>query len=224
MEDNNRLIEIKAIGSFLLNYHNMLHQHFMIKKLLHEPNLSPKFHIEIKKFLIEWKVIWNIDEEKQVKLIETIFDFLKYEVVIDENSIDKLVNRIISENISENKLISLGSKILFIYSPEKIFPYDKLAKTSLKINNNNYSLFYKKVIEFKKEKNTEKIYSQIIKDNKRYTDIIENSIIEEFKDEFKLNITDDFFVNVKINRIVDKLLWVDGSTILQNKKTKIKDI
>ena len=189
--------QVKATGNFLSTYYTDL-IYIRDFQRFKEDKISPTEYLKksngtFYQFLIEFRVMRNVSKERVAELLAETKNWTRG---LDSTHVDKFAKHIMSQGITHGKVMtSLASKILFLNDPWTIFPFDNLAKKSLKQMTNNYSDYLPRIEKFKKENEDYTITSfQII-------DIYLKRIEKEFRDELK-NIE-----LIRLNRFTDKLLW-----------------
>lgn len=193
--------KIETIGSFLMNYYNILDGYCKVNTYIKKDDFV-SFQSYILNFMTNWKVIRSVPKsidsnDIRTNLCKEIFNF------ITVSQFDKCNVKVLSDKLNEitnRNLISLSSKVLFIHAPQFYFPYDSLVKKALDIQNDDYAQFYNEVLNFKTDHLKASI-CPIIKSIEGFTEKIEN----------KFNEIDPNVLNeIRLNRIVDKLLWTRG--------------
>lgn len=188
---------IEALGYLLATYRTDLEyidnfQKFKKGKIDIETYLS--MNKGFSDFLNEFRIARNINKGQKKDLLIITMKWLKNK---DVNKPDLFVDFLIEEKITENRIASLASKVLFLNNPAENFPMDGLTRNTLEIRENLYENYILE-LEIFKNGNIEKINKKIkviegllIKIEKKFTEI-EN--IEK----------------IRINRYIDKILWISG--------------
>ena len=191
-----KIEKIEAVGNFLLNYNNVLDDYTKLNKILNDKD-NVRFQKFIIKFISDWKVIRQIPKDEVIRfnLCNLLFEFINNKDRNIEN-VNLLCGKI--KNITKNQLISLSSKVLFIYSPDFYFPYDSNVKNALEIKTKNYTIYYNNVKKFSCD--YEELINSILDDIKSYTKEIETNF----------DINPDTIKLIRQNRLIDKLLWTKG--------------
>jgi len=205
---------IKGIGNFLSNYYSDLQYikyflNYIFKKKEIDENYFKKTPGSFQNFLDGYRVSRCFQKDKTKDLFYITKEFIKSRVSPNKFTteyVDLFVEELKNKDISQRSkngiywnVVSLCSKILFLYSPE-FFPYDRQAKQSLSYSGNNYAEFHQKAEDFKQQ------YSKEINDYlykiKEFTSKVESGFENE-----------DFYKNIAIireNRLIDKFLWTNG--------------
>lgn len=147
---------IKVIGSFLFYYESDLKHIKAFQEYVHREvrtnNMDRTYLSQFISFLQEFRVLRNIRRGGAEDVLRTSVNYVKKE----EPS--KLCPNVLSEILGEytynKKAVSLSSKILFLYEPERFVPLDSLNKSTLGLSENNYDNFLERFRSyFEKEEN-----------------------------------------------------------------------
>ncbi|HMG67328.1 MAG TPA: hypothetical protein VK588_06565 [Chitinophagaceae bacterium] len=193
--------ELKDVRLHLLNsYYNDLKfieifQECKYKKIS-EKEYFDSTEFSFKRFLKDWGIIKNISREQQIHLQKLIFKWVRKD---KENNVDLLVQNLIEQGVTNNRLLSLCSKFLFLNKPDKVFPYDSHVRKAIGYNGKIYSDYYMKINTARQDLLSQ-FGSEII--------FVEKKLkrIESFFSFKSLNV-----IEIRKNRIIDKLLWIKGS-------------
>jgi hypothetical protein len=195
--------EIIAIGHFLSTYYSDLiyirdFQRFKNKKISTIEYLKKKpgsFY----EFLIEFRVIRNVEKKKLEKLLFLTNQWVSNKLNTD---VDKFAKQLKQENITHGKVMtSLASKILLLNNPWEILPIDSLVKKTFNLKTNNYIDYVPLIKKYISNKTS--LISDYLEKISPFTKTIEN----EFKNEIR-NIE-----MIRVNRFIDKMLWAEGKNI-----------
>jgi hypothetical protein len=190
--------QIQALGNFLNYYQTDLNyikqfQDFKLKKITPEKYIE-KVPGSFYSFLIEFRVIRNLPKlTVGLLLIET----LNWVNSTNADDVDLFAHRLAEKGITKGVMTSMASKILFLNNPWKILPMDRLARSTLNQNQNNYSLYCKNIKIFINE--NESIFNSLL----NYSNSLTTLIHKEFSELNDLDI-------ICKNRIIDKILWTLG--------------
>ena len=157
-----------------------------------------------RRFLIDFRVARRLNSKREDRfsaLLTLTLDWVKK----TPKDVDGFVNSLKTTGLTrDEKEISLVSKILFLNSPQTIPPFDSNVKSAAwKIAHqriNSYHDYHTFFTEFKKA-NINEIKSRLtfVKD---YLSVMESDFKGEIQD----------LEAIRLNRYVDKLLWVLGSS------------
>ena len=185
-------IEVETLGNFLMNYPSDLSY---IKSFQNwksngfkDPNYLLVEDYSLKNFLVEYNLLRFIKKEEHNKLFKKISDYF-----IQDKEIDVVK---FAKSLSERNEISMASKILFLYDPEKTIIYDKFAKIGVDFNGNSYEQFISKV------KNNCQKYNETIT---KLTEQLPKSVYALEKEILTVDCC-----KIRQNRLTDKLFWTIG--------------
>ena len=205
--------QIKVIGDFILNYENDLINIIQFNKIIDIYKKLPNSKISknelnwFKDFLKEYKVIRNINSGKaeNVLLIS-----LKYISANKINNVNPNQLAVLIKKYTHNKnCVSLASKILYLYKPDRFIPLDSLNRNFFGQINLDYDKLEKKIINF-----------YLLESNKQKVQVI-YLLIESFA--IKIEKFHNFRGNLKsirLNRIKDKLIRIYFKNGIDLKKLK----
>jgi hypothetical protein len=190
--------QIQALGNFLNYYQTDLNyikqfQDFKSKKITLEKYIE-KVPGSFYSFLIEFRVIRNLPRNTVDKLL---FETLIWVNSKNADDVDLFAQRLAENGVTKGVMTSMASKILFLNNPWEILPMDRLARSTLNQNQNNYSLYCKNIKIFIIE--NESIFNSLL----NYSNSLTTLIHQEF---YELNDLD----TICKNRIIDKILWTLG--------------
>jgi hypothetical protein len=203
-------IQIKVMGDFLMNYENDLINIIQFKKIIDNYKKLPNLKISnteliwFEEFLKEYKVIRNIILGKAENVILISLKYINDNQINDLNPNQLAV--LIKKYTHYKNCVSLASKILFIFKPEKFIPLDSLNRRVFGQKNLDYVVFEKNVTNFylneSNKQKTEQIYLLI------------EPIAKTLEDSkcFKGNA-----IMIRKNRIKDKLLRVYSKNAIEQK-------
>lgn len=188
---------IKSIGNFLSTYNSDLNyiQQFQKFKtgLLAPADYLKKSTGTFYQFLIEFRVMRNVNKEKVAELLTETKIWTADSVPVN---VDRFALHLCDRGLTHEKIMtSLSSKILFLTDPWTIFPFDSLAKKSLGQKTNIYSEYAPRIEKFKKA-NLE-FANDTFESIKSYVIDIESDFKNELRD----------IETIRLNRFIDKLLW-----------------
>jgi len=192
--------EIRAVGYFLSFYQSDLNYIFHFQRYLEGKNsfeyITSDKNGTFYKFLKEFKVIRNTKKEAVGEVLNSLHQFIKMQGYCD---VDSFAIFLKDKNLTHGKIAtSLASKILFLYNPWHIIPFDNRVKKSLGLTNDNIYADYQQ--ELDKFKISNKIFiKNILAKMKSYTSILEKPYLNDLHD----------ISSIRTNRLIDKFLWVN---------------
>jgi hypothetical protein len=195
--------EIIAIGHFLSTYYTDLvyirnFQRFKNKKISIAEYLQKKpgsFY----QFLIEFRVIRNVEKKKLEKLLLLTNQWVSNKTNTNVDEFAKILKR---EKLTHGKVMtSLASKILLLNNPWEILPIDSLVKKTFNLKTNNYKDYQPLIKKYISSR------TSLISDYLEKTSLFNKTIENEFKNEIR-NIE-----IIRANRLIDKMLWAEGKNI-----------
>jgi len=199
-------IRIQAIGNLLQYYESDL-EYFKRFKLFREGRIKPKMYLSknpgmFQAFINEYRVARNVKASKRHDLLVKIRKWVKKKKADD---VDALAESI--KNMTFQKtMISLSSKILFLNNPARIVPCDRLNRMALGLEKEKeYSAFDAKIQKLREEQRS--LFQEWLLPVMRYLITIESGFSGELKD----------VETIRLNRFIDKLLWVKGLEISRMK-------
>ena len=205
--------QIKVIGDFLLNYENDLINIIRFKEIidnykkLRNSKITKNELNWFKDFLKEYKVIRNINAGKAENVL---LYSLKYISANRINNVNPNQLAVLIKKYTHNKnCVSLASKILYLYKPEKFIPLDSLNRSFFGQKSLDYEQFEKKVANFFLQENN----NQKIEDIHLFIESIAIKIESNKKFKGDLNA-------IRKNRIKDKLLRIYSKNEIDLKKNK----
>jgi hypothetical protein len=205
--------QIKVIGDFLLNYENDLINIIRFKEIidnykkLRNSKITKNELNWFKDFLKEYKVIRNINAGKAENVL---LYSLKYISANRINNVNPNQLAVLIKKYTHNKnCVSLASKILYLYKPEKFIPLDSLNRSFFGQKNLDYSEFNKNFTNFYLQESSKQKIQEIYLFIESIAIIIE--MFQNFNGHNKL---------IRMNRIKDKLLriYVRNGVELKNFK------
>jgi len=191
---------IFATGNFLQSYRSdLLYFSNFQSFIIDQSNIdlySKKGEGTFKNFINEYRVARNTDKFKTKELLIATINWLQKNKSIKVDEFAKYLNR---NKLTHGKTaLSLASKILFLSDPWNIYPYDNQARSALKHKILSYNEYYKSLINFKLENESEIKYA--LKLINSHVSFVE----KDFKNKlFKIEL-------IRENRFVDKILWSIG--------------
>ncbi|HEY0667645.1 MAG TPA: hypothetical protein VGD22_05685 [Sphingobacteriaceae bacterium] len=193
--------QIQAIGNFLTYYRTDLHyiKSFQDFKtgLLSAEKYTSKVSGSFYSFLIEFKVVRNFPKGTIDRLLTETILWVKGDTA---NDVDMFSYYLKERGVTNGVMASLASKILFLNNPSVIIPMDQLARNALNQKQNDYGIYLKNLSEFKARNET------VIKYCLDYTKPLTVVVEQEFNSLQNLD-------RISRNRMIDKLLWTEGSRI-----------
>jgi len=197
-------IQIRAIGNLLQYYASDLEYICNFKRFKESP-IEPYIDIYKKNnpglfqaFINEFRVARNVKEGKRRDLLVKIHRWVHSPKADD---VDALAESI--KNMTFQKtMISLSSKILFLNNPARIVPCDRLNRRALGLEKEkNYRAFDAKIQKMREEQRS--LFQEWLLPVIMYLNKIESGFSGELKD----------FETIRMNRFIDKLLWMKGSDL-----------
>lgn len=215
MTDVKDILRTRAIGQFLAYYERDLEYFKMFQEFKKTLDFGEyckskraggrgySLYSYIDHFNVKRDVISNMRKQLWEKTLEYV-DCTK------PNTVDYLIDKLIDEKIITYRRVSLCSKVMMLMQPAKFFPFDEMVKTAIeykaeKGGKPNYVAYLSLLRDVSNKKGYFLVRDKLLKDVKRYTDIIELSFKSIGKARLK---------SIRENRMLDKLLWVIG----ENKK------
>ena len=192
-----KIEQIQAIGNLLSYYYHDLKYIEMFQEFKKDKVSSVDYikreNYTFYSFLIEFKVIRNIEKGKVDKLLQETFDFINGDTPDD---VDKFAERLSQTELTRGNLMSsLASKILFLNNPWRIIPMDTLTRYALRQKENKYSVYEFNLSRFRVD--NDKIIKDCIEFIRPLKPDMESELIGKIND----------LESVCENRIIDKLLW-----------------
>jgi hypothetical protein len=194
-EKQTRAIEsfFRAYFSDLINIRNF--QRYKNQKSTNVEESGNKLD-SFKNFLVEFRVIRNVEQGKSHDLLNHTIDWIKSS---NPDDVDGFAKFILDKDMTRGKLsVSLASKILMLNNPWKILPIDSMSRRSVNQKNNCYSDFLKSISEFK-DKNKNEIV-ECLESIDEHSQVIEKYFKNEIED----------IKTIRYNRFIDKYLWANG--------------
>ena len=192
------ILKYRAMGFFLAYYErNLEHIYYFQQYINRNPGWQKyrddrrnSFH----RFLIEFRVVRNVKKGQSRRLLRLTENWINQNHPLDVNGFAKRIKR--AGLSHEKQMVSLASKILFLYKPHKLLPLDSQVKASVKQKANNYEEFARKVKACREDAG----YQQCLRDAGRYAEKIE----ERFKGKIA------YLPAVRANRMLDIWLWANN--------------
>jgi hypothetical protein len=145
-------------------------------------------------FLGEFRIARNFQVGSRLRMFNEVREFIK---TYGCNDVDSLALHLKETELTHHKkMLSLASKILFVYSPATVLPYDYLTKKAIAYKGSIYTEFRQEIED----------HSSIIL--KAYSSI--SSQISDYLTCVEERFDLDDKPGIRWNRFTDKLLWTLG--------------
>ena len=134
---------IKILGSFLFYYESDLKHIKAFQDYFHGEVFNSEadcaYLSQFTSFLQEFRVLRNVRRGEARDVLKTFVNYLKEEE--DLKLCPNVLSELLFEYTHKKKAVSLASKILFLYQPERFVPMDSLYKSALGLAENNSDKF-----------------------------------------------------------------------------------
>ena len=202
---------IKAIGNLLQYYESDL-VYIRNFRRFREGRIEGPSYLStrpgtFRSFLNEYRVARNRKRGETESLLSTILDWVKSPRADDVDGLAKMIRNV----TFEKTMTSLASKILFLNNPSVIVPCDSLNRAALGLKLNEYGIFRSRM-EAVRDKHLSEIAAWLAP-VEEYLTLVESGFHNEIES----------LGAIRVNRFVDKLLWVKGLEIKLKEDTKISE-
>ena len=205
----NELLRIKALGNLLQYYHSDLTYILNFQQCKQKTILISNYLLKspgsFHSFLNEFRIARNVREERVSDLLKLTMEWVDHPNEADK--VDEFADKLREEGITQrdDTMTSLASKILFLNNPWVILPCDTLTRRAVGVKTNKYSDFCSAARDMLKRETLP--INNYLKPVDGYIRTIEKG--------FKGKI--DKISKIRRNRVVDKILWVQGQKLALSK-------
>jgi hypothetical protein len=191
--------QIAALGEFLMNYESDLRYIIAFKKIFDNPKTKTDLVIGdtglFHDFLVEFGLLRSFNKDLQQEVFVICRDYIKTHK--KKLSPDELAAIFYDDVLIGKRLLSLSSKVIFLYEPTKFIPYDSLNSRSLNLSGNTTYTNFSKALEHEFKHNKE--LSENLKSIKKMV----LPFVKKIENNFDNSLD---FEKIRENRLMDKLL------------------
>jgi len=193
-------IEVKIVGEFLRNYESDLEYLVCFRRYMRGEIPSKDYSIRgngsFYNFLTEFRIIRNIVQGGTHQLLDLTKAWCEGP---EADEVDAFAQHLSKADISRGAILSsLASKVLFLNNPQQLLPMDALARKALNVRLNSYSAYSTEL----------KTYSQKRQESLTEIMIFLNPIVSSIERSLMSELPE--IEKIRLNRLIDKMLWVQG--------------